>query len=125
MNINLVLDSDILIYESRWDWSATSLSISQYIANTPGSFKILIIPTYDGVRTLALSEFSALLCEHFLSPKTLGSTLNEIIELLSTENKVDLDETHSIIISQVEELVKSNLLLDPAHHINNRRPQQV
>lgn len=125
MSINLVLDSDIIIYESRWNWSSTSLSISQYLANEPGSFKTLIIPSYYGVRTLTLSEFSALLCEHFLSPKTLGSTLSEITELLGTENKVDFDETHRIIILQVEELVKSNILLDPAHHINRERPQQV
>ncbi len=113
----LVIDSNIFITYTSWDWISTTPS--QWLLNyqiKPDEYIVLLIPTPTGVISKLSTPFAYLIINSFSTPTLVKEAAQKILSSLELTSGEEEQQALVLIYDQIRQAVSSGLLLDPKNH---------
>lgn len=123
--LTLVIDSDITIISSKWNWtSEVPTSNATVESNKPSLFRYLVIPTIKGAKSICISDFVNVICGIFKEPSALGNGIAKAMTFFGGNARVDL-RLNQMILRQIMELIKAGVLTEanaPFNRMKTMKP---
>ncbi|MBC7920340.1 MAG: hypothetical protein H7Z75_04550 [Ferruginibacter sp.] len=114
--LELLLDKDMLLYQTRWDWQERNASA--WLA-PPDEYCYLLTPAAGGpVQERRLTAFSYRVLAGFDTPQSTARAAAAMMSEFEVPPE-KMNQLQALIFEQVRQAVKSGILLNPKQHLLN------
>ena len=111
-DMEFVLDEDIQLYSSKWEWAKGDFRATEKNLQVPEATHFwLLRSTHLGVNSEPLSDFTCLTLEVFKNKITLGKGIEEMLEAFGEISDDEKDAVKHLVQEQIKQAYLSGILL--------------